>query len=66
VIDWAETYDPDLVKLLVPERKLALRVLAVERDGVDNPRKDLRKWSDFRLAYGFFFPECWAALKMST
>lgn len=21
-----------------------------------NPRKDLRKWSDFRPAYGFFFP----------
>jgi glutamyl-tRNA synthetase len=31
--------------------------LAVERDGVENPRKDLRKWSDFRAAYGFFFPE---------
>jgi glutamyl-tRNA synthetase len=24
---------------------------------VPNPRKDLRKWSDFRSAYGFFFPE---------
>jgi glutamyl-tRNA synthetase len=25
--------------------------------GVENPRKDLAKWSDFREAYGFFFPE---------
>ncbi len=24
--------------------------------GVENPRKDLARWSDFRSAYGFFFP----------
>jgi glutamyl-tRNA synthetase len=54
--EWAATYDPELVKVLEAERDLALRALAVEREGVDNPRKDLRKWSDFRPAYGFFFP----------
>ncbi|MBM7790688.1 glutamate--tRNA ligase [Tenggerimyces flavus] len=53
--EWASTYDPELVKVLETERDLALRALAVEREGVDNPRKDLRKWSDFRPAYGFFF-----------
>lgn len=52
---WATEYDPDLVPVLDNERDLALRALAVERDGVENPRKDLRKWSDFRAAYGFFF-----------
>jgi glutamyl-tRNA synthetase len=57
VTAWAHTYDPELVKVLDAEGELALRALAVERDGVDNPRKDLRKWSDFRPAYGFFFPE---------
>jgi glutamyl-tRNA synthetase len=50
-------YDAELVPVLDNEKELALRALAVERDGVDNPRKDLRKWSDFRPAYGFFFPE---------
>lgn len=54
--EWASTYDPELVKVLETSRDLALRALAVEREGVDNPRKDLRKWSDFRPAYGFFFP----------
>ena len=54
--EWASTYDPELVKVLETSRSLALRALAVEREGVDNPRKDLRKWSDFRPAYGFFFP----------
>jgi glutamyl-tRNA synthetase len=41
--------------VLENEHDLAMRALAVEREGVDNPRKDLRKWSDFRPAYGFFF-----------
>ncbi|GAA0590483.1 glutamate--tRNA ligase [Kribbella sandramycini] len=54
---WAATYDAELVPVLAAEPELALRALAVERDGVENPRKDLRKWSDFRDAYGFFFPQ---------
>ena len=40
-----------------PSRDLALRALAVEREDTDKPRKDLRKWADFRPVYGFFFPE---------
>ena len=54
---WAATHDPELVAIIDTHRDLALRALAVERDGVDNPRKDLRKWSDFRPAYGFFFAD---------
>jgi glutamyl-tRNA synthetase len=54
---WATEYDAELVPVLENEKELALRALAVERDGVENPRKDLRKWSDFRSAYGFFFTE---------
>lgn len=54
---WATQYDAELVPVLDAEKDLALRALAVERDGVENPRKDLRKWSDFRSAYGFFFSE---------
>jgi glutamyl-tRNA synthetase len=54
---WAATHDPELVEILDNNHDHALRALAVERDGVENPRKDLRKWSDFRPAYGFFFAE---------
>jgi glutamyl-tRNA synthetase len=57
VITWARRYDPDLVPVLEAERPLALRALAIEREGTDNPRKDLRKWADFRVVYGYFFPE---------
>ncbi|PZS37895.1 MAG: glutamate--tRNA ligase [Pseudonocardiales bacterium] len=63
---WAAQFDPELVTVLDTEHDLALRALAVERDGVDNPRKDLRKWSDFRAAYGFFFPQLFAPLSGPT
>jgi glutamyl-tRNA synthetase len=55
---WAVDHDADLVPVLDARRELALAALAVERGAdVPNPRKDLRKWSGFREAYGFFFPE---------
>jgi glutamyl-tRNA synthetase len=57
VLPWADSYDPDLAKVLRAERDLALRALVIEREGVPNPRKDLRKWSDFRPVYGYFFGE---------
>lgn len=59
---WATEHDPDLVHVLDAETSLALRALAVEREGVDNPRKDLHKWSDVRPAYGFFFPQLFTLL----
>ncbi|GAA3450551.1 hypothetical protein [Dactylosporangium matsuzakiense] len=62
VHDWATQHDPELANVLEAETDLALRAIAVEREGVDNPRKDLRKWSDFRPAYGFFFPELFTPL----
>ncbi|HEY2194313.1 MAG TPA: glutamate--tRNA ligase family protein [Actinomycetospora sp.] len=53
---WAATYDPELVEVLDEHEALALAAIDVERIGVENPRKDLARWSDFRSAYGFFFP----------
>jgi glutamyl-tRNA synthetase len=62
VREWAAAYDIDLIAVLDKEPELTLRALAVEREGVDNPRKDLRKWSDFRPAYGFFYPGLFTAM----
>jgi glutamyl-tRNA synthetase len=56
VSSWARTHDQNLVKTLDTERIVATAALTVERGAsVENPRKDLRKWSDFRPVYGFFF-----------
>jgi glutamyl-tRNA synthetase len=56
VLPWADVYDKDLASVVRADLALALRALAVERTDTDNPRKDLRKWADFRGVYGFFFP----------
>jgi glutamyl-tRNA synthetase len=59
---WAVQYDPEVATVLDAEPELASRAIAVEREGVENPRKDLRKWSDFRPAYGFFFAQLFTPL----
>jgi glutamyl-tRNA synthetase len=56
VLPWTMEYDKDLAAVLTAERELALRALDIERVDTDNPRKDLRKWADFRRVYGYFFP----------
>jgi glutamyl-tRNA synthetase len=57
VSTWAGRYAPDLAAVLASEQALALRALAIEREGVANPRKDLRQWADFPDVYGYFFPQ---------
>ena len=62
VTAWAAEFDPELHRVIEAHPDQTLAALAVERDGVANPRKDLRKWSDFRGAYGFFFAELFTPL----
>src|SRR5579862_9463296 len=57
VSTWAARYDPELAEILAAEHDLALRALVIDREGVPNPRKDLRKWADFLPVYGYFFPQ---------
>jgi glutamyl-tRNA synthetase len=54
---WAERYDAELAAVVAAEPARALAALAIERDGVANPRKDLRQWAGFRPVYGYFFPQ---------
>jgi glutamyl-tRNA synthetase len=54
LITWADRQDPQLATILSAERAVVLRALAIERTDVPNPRKDLRKWLDFRTVYGYF------------
>jgi glutamyl-tRNA synthetase len=61
-VTWADSYDPELATIVSAEQPLALRALSIERDGKENPRKDLRKWSDFRPVYGYFFTEIFEPL----
>ena len=55
VLPWADAYDKDLAYVVRADQELALRALRIEREDTDSPRKDLRKWSEYRAVYGFFF-----------
>ena len=55
VLEWAAVHDPELDRAVSAEPDVALRALGIEREGVENVRKDLRKWADFRPVYGYFF-----------
>ena len=57
VATWAQAYDPAVAEVLAAEPGLAHRALDIERVDVPNPRKDLRRWADFRPVYGYFFPQ---------
>jgi glutamyl-tRNA synthetase len=49
-------FPADLPEVGSWEERYPLRALSIERGAdVANPRKDLRKWSDFRPVYGYFF-----------
>jgi len=60
VTTWAQAYDPPLADVLAAAPDLAAGALAIEREGVPNPRKDLRRWADFRTVYGYFFAPLFA------
>lgn len=45
--EWAKLYDADLLKLL-EDKEYALKVLGIERNKSNKPRKDLAKWSDVK------------------
>jgi glutamyl-tRNA synthetase len=55
VLTWADGHDPELAQAVRAEQDLAVRALDIERTGVENPRKDMRSWSEFRPIYGYFF-----------
>jgi glutamyl-tRNA synthetase len=56
VLHWADEHDAPLAAALRSQRDVALRALSVERGAdIANPRKDLRRWADFRKVYGYFF-----------
>lgn len=51
---WSATHDPELARAMIADRDITLHALTIERGDVANPRKDLKKWSDFRGVYGYF------------
>ncbi|MEU6541303.1 glutamate--tRNA ligase family protein [Streptomyces sp. NPDC047000] len=53
---WASRHDSGLHAGLRDRPDTALAAFEMARRGTGTPRKDLACWSEFRAAYGFFFP----------
>lgn len=53
---WAQQYDPQLIEILSFDPVFTRQILAAQREPGVMQRKDLAKWSDFRSAYGLYFP----------
>ena len=53
---WAQQYDPELIETLSFDPVFTRQILAAQREPGVMQRKDLAKWSDFRAAYGLYFP----------
>lgn len=57
VIIWAEEFDAELAALLKKHFDYTLRVIDADRFSNGKVRKDLYRWCDFRMLYGFFYNE---------
>ncbi len=57
LLEWAGDHDPELAAVLRSHHDELPAIIDVDRVDTDRVRKDIVKWSVFRQAYGFFFPE---------
>jgi glutamyl-tRNA synthetase len=57
VAQWASEHDPALQAVLLERAEYAERAIDADRQKAGRIRKDLKRWSDFRAVYGFFFAD---------
>lgn len=56
IINWAQLYSKEFADALKADPAYTSKVLAVERNGAQK-RKDVAKWADAPVHYGYFFDE---------
>ena len=54
---WAKEFDNDFYKLLTSDPDYTKKMLAVDRDGVKNARKDIAKWNQAEDYFAYYFDE---------
>jgi glutamyl-tRNA synthetase len=55
--NWATQYQPELAQKMTNNEKYIQAILAIERDGVDKPRKDLSCFSKLETEINYFFDD---------
>ncbi len=52
---WAKEFDTEFYNILTENKDFTLRMLAIDRDEAQKPRKDLAKWSEAKDYFAFFY-----------
>lgn len=60
LLAWAKEYDPKWATLMESDKDYAIKYLSIDRY-IQNPRKDMVKWSDARDLYSYFYDELFGA-----
>lgn len=63
ILVWAEKYDHDFYELIKNNEDYAKEILNIERDGVSQARKDIRKWSDAKGEMEYFLDQIFSISK---
>ena len=53
--DWAKEFDKEFYETLTANPEYTKKMLAVDRDGVKNARKDIAKWSEAKDYFAYYF-----------
>lgn len=53
--EWAKEFDAEFYQLLTADPTFSKKMLAVDRDGVKNARKDIAKWSEAKNYFAYYF-----------
>ncbi len=54
---WAKEFDGEFYSILTANPEYTKAMLAIDRDGVAKPRKDLARWSEAKDYYSYFYNE---------
>lgn len=54
---WAKEFDDEFYKILTKDMTYTKNVLAIDRDGVKKPRKDLARFGEAKEYFSYFFNE---------
>lgn len=63
VAEWALDHDPQLHSILCLDTVYTDRAIDTDRFSGGRVRKDLKRWSDFRAVYGFYFEDLFEPAK---
>ncbi|MGE5425870.1 MAG: glutamate--tRNA ligase [Bacillota bacterium] len=57
ILAWAKEFDLELAEMLMRDKEYAIKILDIERSGVDKPRKDIGRFADAKDQISYFYDD---------